>query len=74
MQNGLRCILALSVFGFTLFSCEEREIQKEISGNSAAKTELLDFRGEMVSIQSSFPKELFDQSLEDFDEYYDLRS
>jgi hypothetical protein len=39
-----------------------------------AKTELFDFKGEKVLISATFPKELFNQSTQDFEAYYNKLS
>ncbi|WP_439557812.1 DUF6973 domain-containing protein [Dyadobacter sp.] len=69
MQKCVISALLLSLVAVVV-SCREPEMKASMRENEMVKTEIIDFKGEKVIIQSDFPKELFGQSQKEFDLYY----
>jgi hypothetical protein len=70
MYSTFRKAMMLAMSAVTTFSCQEQELVRQPVQNETLKTEVIDFRGEKAVVPFGFPKELFNQSQEDFDEYY----
>jgi hypothetical protein len=67
MQLTLKNAPLLVAATITLFNCSSPETSLE---TVPVQMEIMDFKGEKVMIDSSFPKALFNQSQEEFDKYY----
>lgn len=70
MKNTFKALLLSSALGITLLSCNEPEVKQSPATTETSKTEVIDFMGEKVVIGDNFPKELLNQSLEDFEKLY----
>jgi hypothetical protein len=70
MQKCVKSALLLSAVAAAVLSCREPEMGASMQQNESSKTEIIDFEGEKVVVQSDFPKELFEQSQREFDLYY----
>lgn len=74
MKNTFKALLLLSTLGIALLSCNEPDVKTASNQAEIEKTELFDFKGEKVLIPATFPKELFNQSTQDFETYYNKLS
>jgi hypothetical protein len=67
IPSGLNALFPIAIAG-TLLSCNEQSISTY--SEQANPIELIDYKGETATVPTSFPKELFDQSPEEFENYY----
>ncbi|MCF0053294.1 hypothetical protein LXM25_24705 [Dyadobacter sp. LJ53] len=70
MQKVLRKAVLIAVFGAFVSSCHDPQTGEVPTPNAAIKSETIAFKGERVVIPANFPKELFEQTQEEFDLYY----
>lgn len=71
MQNVLKSLIFSSVLGLTLFSCNEPEVKQSPATTETNKTEIIDFRGEKITIPGNFPTAFLNQTPEEFGAYYE---
>lgn len=70
MKSILKALFFSATLGVFTISCNEPEVKENPVINETVKTEIIDFMGEKVSVSQDFPKELLNQTNEDFKEYY----
>lgn len=71
MKLMLRKAVLLTVFGAFVSSCNDNKPDDVPLPSASVKSETIDFKGEQVVIPADFPKELFGQTQEEFDLYYE---
>lgn len=71
MKLNLGKAASLLIFGFTILSCNDPKLEQTSGPNASEKAETIEFKGERVIIPIYFPKELFGQTQEEFDAYYE---
>jgi hypothetical protein len=59
---------------FGSFGCKKTDIQQESNPSSESVKDTIEFRGEIVAVPHSFPKDLLNQSYEEFNAYYTSQS
>lgn len=74
MKTTFKTILLSSTICIALLSCNDPEVPAPSNQAETTKTELFDLKGEKVVIPATFPKELFNQSAEDFEAYFNKLS
>ncbi|MCE7065682.1 DUF6973 domain-containing protein [Dyadobacter sp. CY326] len=72
MKLNLRNVLVFTFFGFAISSCDRPGADESVAPEIA--TEIIAFKGERVVVPANFPKELFGQTQEEFDNYYERLS
>lgn len=70
MKTKIQTLLLSSTLGIALISCHEPEVKTPVNQTETVKTEIIDFKGEAAVVPARFPKQLFDQSTEEFIAYY----
>ncbi|NIJ52058.1 hypothetical protein [Dyadobacter arcticus] len=70
MHFNFKIAVLSSAIAFIIFSCKEQEVAKTSIQPEIVKTEIIDFMGEKAIVTTDFPKELFNQSEEEFADYY----
>jgi hypothetical protein len=71
MKSLLGKAILVAVFGIVVSSCSDPTINQVPTHDVSAKNEVISFKGERVVIPANFPKELFGQTQEEFDLYYE---
>jgi hypothetical protein len=74
MHLILRNTLAFGVFSLLVSSCSSPSVEEETLRSSPIATQIIAFHGERVLLPENFPKELFGQTQEEFDIYYNRLS
>lgn len=70
MTFTLKTALLSSALGLTLLGCNDPSVKNTNNQTETVKTEVIDFMGEKVAVSQDFPKELLNQTNEEFKEYY----
>jgi hypothetical protein len=70
MKTILKTLFFSATLGVFTISCNEPEVKENPVMDETVKTEVIDFMGEKVAVSQDFPKELLNQTNEEFKEYY----
>jgi hypothetical protein len=70
MKLSLKSATLFTTCMLTIFSCKEPQTNQTVIQEELVKTEPFEFMGETAMIPSNFPRELFNQSLDDYRAYF----
>ncbi|MCE6991951.1 hypothetical protein [Dyadobacter sp. CY323] len=73
MRTTFKCIGFLIGLG-CLSSCNKPDISQASAASAQVVKDTIEFRGETVAVSRVFPKKYFNQSTEDFVEYYNQQN